>query len=87
MVQNKFNTYNNETKEYLTVYKLDRNINQFELMFKGYEANNESLKKFADDIITWRNEVQRYLKNYLIILIIVFNYRMGIFIIELILVA
>ena len=54
--RNMFNTYNYETKEYITLSKLEHNINQFEI-FKWYQANNEGLKKFADDIIVWRNEI------------------------------
>ena len=54
--ENTFNTYNYETKEYKVLPKLVRNINQYEI-FKGYKANNEGLKLFAEDIIIWRNEI------------------------------
>jgi len=54
--ENTFNTYNYETKEYKVLPKLVRNINSFEIS-KGYKANNEGLKLFAEDIIIWRNEI------------------------------
>ena len=54
--ENTFNTYNYETKENKILSKLERNINSFECL-KGYEANNEGLKKFAEDITIWRNEI------------------------------
>jgi len=55
-IQNTFNVYNYETKEFRIQNRLEYCINQFEL-FRGYEANNEGLKKFAEDLIIWRNEL------------------------------
>lgn len=53
---NDFRVFNNATKQFATVDKLVYESNQFE-MFKGYEATDESLAKFADDMITWRDEI------------------------------
>ncbi|KAF0704288.1 hypothetical protein AaE_015019 [Aphanomyces astaci] len=53
---NNFRVYNYETKNFATVDKLVYESNQFEL-FKGYEPTDESLAKFADDMMLWRDEI------------------------------
>ncbi|RHY82930.1 hypothetical protein DYB37_012193 [Aphanomyces astaci] len=53
---NDFRTFNYQTKQFATVDRLVYESNQFEL-FKGYEPSDESLARFADDMITWRNEI------------------------------
>ncbi|KAF0772102.1 hypothetical protein AaE_002358 [Aphanomyces astaci] len=53
---NTFRTYNFQTKQFATVDKLVYESNQFEL-FKNYEATDESLSRFADDMVLWRDEI------------------------------
>lgn len=54
--QGKFATYNYQTKEFKITTKLTYTINNFE-MFKGYDASNQGLQLFAEDLIKWRNEI------------------------------
>ncbi|RHY14699.1 hypothetical protein DYB25_005530 [Aphanomyces astaci] len=53
---NNFRVYNHQTKQFATVDKLVYESNQFE-MFKGYEPTDESLSRFADDMLLWRDEI------------------------------
>jgi len=56
--------YNYETQEYTIKSIKPININSFELL-PGYEPTEGGLKSFADDMITWRNEIlsSKVLKN------------------------
>ncbi|RHY43968.1 hypothetical protein DYB30_010149 [Aphanomyces astaci] len=51
-----FRTFDYQTKQFATLNKLEYNINQFE-MFKNYEPTDESLARFADDMVLWHNEI------------------------------
>ena len=53
---NDYHIYNYGESSYSKSAKISFNMNTFE-MFKGYEASNDGLKRFADDIVKWRNEI------------------------------